>query len=299
VRLVTRTARLFYLDKKELLMSPRVRNALVAAAAVLLLLFVLPWSRRTLRTPANLRPLTTVQLEAPEDAVIAESLVELGDRVQAGQPLFRLVSPAADEETARLSSERARLQGETGRARQEAQAGKVFALERQSGSVDAAIESGQAREDRLTVRSPIAGRVLTPYLRDLVGRNVPAGTVLAEIGAVDQLRAELAVTERLLDDLEPKAPVSALFKGRLAPARGTVVSISPATLAAPSTARDGAEPAAPREHPDQFVALTVFENQDGSLIPGMVGYAKIYGRRASYLARTWRVVKRWVQSVAW
>ncbi len=299
VRLVTRTTHLFYLDKKELLMSPRVRNGLLVVAAVLLLLFVLPWSRRTMRTPASLKPLTTVRLEAPEDAVVAESLVELGDRVQAGQPLFRLVSPAAEEETARLSSERSRLQGETGRAREGAEAGKVFTLERQSGSVQAAIESGQAREDRLTVRSPISGRVLTPYLRDLVGRSVPAGTVLAEIGRVDQLRAELAVTERLLDDLEPKAPVRALFKGRLAPANGMVVSISPATLAAPATSRDGSEPAAPHEHPEQFVALTVFENQDGSLIPGMVGYAKIYGRRASYLARSWRVLKRWVQSVAW
>ena len=299
VRLVTRTARLFYLDKKELLMSPRVRNGLLAAAAVLLLLLVLPWSRRTLRAPATLKPLTTVRLEAPEDAVVAESLVEMGDRVEAGQPLFRLVSPAADEETARLSVERARLHGEAGRAREDAQADKVYQVERQSGSVEAALESGQAREERLTVRSPIAGRVLTPYLRDLAGRSVPAGTLLAEVGQIDRLRAELPVTERLLDDLEPEAPVSALFRGRLSPARGNVVSISPATLDVPATSRNGAEPAAPRERPEQFVALTVFENPDGSLIPGMVGRAKIYGRRASYAARTWRVLKRWVQSVAW
>jgi putative peptide zinc metalloprotease protein len=299
VRLVTRTTHLFYLDKKELLMSPRNRTGLVAAAAVLALLFFLPWSRRTLRAPAQLKPMATVRLEAPEDAVVAQALVQEGDRVAAGQPIFRLVSPALAEETSRLTSERERLDGQAGQARQEAEAGRVFQSERQSGSVAAALTSGRARQGRLVVRSPIAGRVLTPYLRDLEGRSVPAGTLLAEVGEVDRLRAELEVTERLLDDLEPKDAVTALFRGRLAPAHGTVASISPATLANPSTARSREDPAAPHEHPEQFVALTTFDNPDGSLLPGMVGYAKIYGRRASYAARTWRVVKRWVQSVAW
>ncbi len=299
VRLTTRTAHLFYLDKKELLMSRRVRTTLIAAAAVLLLAFVVPWSRRTLGAPATLKPLTTVRLEAPEDGVVAKVLVDVGDRVEAGQPLLRLVSPAVTEETARLSLERTRLLGVAGRARQEAQAGRVFQSERRSGSIDAALESGQAREKRLTVTSPISGQVLTPYLHDLEGRSVPAGTLLAEIGEVGRLRAELPVTERLLDDVVPKAPVTALFRGRLRPARGEVVSVSPATLESPSTARADADPAAPRARPEQFVALAVFENPEGKLIPGMIGNAKIYGRRASYAARTWRVIKRWVQSVAW
>jgi putative peptide zinc metalloprotease protein len=299
VRLVTRTAHLFYLDKKELLMSPRVRTALVAAAALLALLVLLPLSRRTLRAPATLKPMVSVRLEAPEDAVVAQALVGEGDRVEAGQPILRLVSPAAAEETARLTSERDRILGEASRARQEASAGRVFRSESQGGSVAAALRSGQAREELLVVRSPIAGRVLTPRLQDLEGRSVPAGTLLAEVGEVGRLRAELPVTERLLDDLQPKDPVRAVFRGRLAPAHGIVESISSATLASPATATAGVEPAAPVEHPEQFVAVTVFENPDGSLRPGMVGYAKIYGRRASYAARAWRILKRWVQSVAW
>ncbi len=299
VRLVTRTAHLFYLDKKELLMSPRVRTVLVAAAAVLALLAFLPWSRRTLRAPATLSPIVSVRLEAPEDAVVARALVGEGDRVKAGQPILRLISPAAAEETLRLTAERGRLAGEASRARQEASAGQVFRYESRGGSVEAALRSGQAREDRLVVRSPIAGRVLTHRLQDLEGRSVPAGTLLVEVGEVDRLRADLPVTERLLDDLEPQDTVTAVFRGRLAPAHGTVASISPATLASPDTARAGTEPAAPREHPEQFVAITVFENSDGSLRPGMVGYAKIHGRRASYAARAWRILKRWVQSIAW
>ena len=299
VRLVTRTAHLFYLDKKELLMSPRVRNVLIAAAAVLALLFLLPWSRRTLRAPATLYPYVSVRLEAPEDAVVAQALVAEGDRVEAGQPVMRLVSPAVAEETLRLTAERSRLTGEASRARQEASARQVFQSESRGGSVEAALRSGQAREDRLLVRSPIAGRVLTARLQDLEGRSVPAGTVLVEVGEVDKLRADLPVTERLLDDLEPKDKVTALFHGRLAPAHGIVASISPATLASPVTASAASEPLAPKEQPEQFTATTVFDNPDGSLRPGMVGYAKIHGRRASYASRTWRILKRWVQSIAW
>ncbi len=299
VRLVTRTARLFYLDKKELLMSPRTRSVLLASAGILALLLLLPLGRRTLRAPATLKPMVSVRLEAPEDAVVAETFVNVGDRVRKGQPLLRLVSPQADEETARLEAERGRLIGQASRARQEAAPARVFRSESEGGSVAAAIRSGQAREAQLVVRSPIAGRVLTRRLEDLVGRSMPAGALLLEVGEVDRLRAELPVTERLLDDLQPHDPVTALFRGRMAPAHGTVAWISPATLDSPATASAGVEPAVPGEHPEQFVALAVFENADGSLRPGMVGYAKIYGRRASYASRAWRVVKRWVQSVAW
>jgi multidrug efflux pump subunit AcrA (membrane-fusion protein) len=299
VRLVTRTARLFYLDKKELLMSPRSRKVVLAAAGVLALLLFVPWTRRTLATTATLKPFATVRLEAPEDAVVAEVLVREGDRIEEGQPVFRLVSPAAVESEARLRSERARLRGEEGRGRQAAQADGVFRSEQRGASIDAAIRSGATREERLVVRSPIAGRVLTPYVQNLAGQSMPAGSLLAEIGDERKLTAELSVSERLLDDLEPGAPVSALLRGRLAPARGRLARISPATLAQPRTASAGNDPAAPAVRPERFVALAVFENSDGRLLPGMTGRAKIYGRRASYAARSWRVLKRWVQSVVW
>ncbi len=299
VRLITRTARLVYLDKKELLMLARIRRPVLAAGIVVALILVVPWSRRTLRAPALLRPLQTVRLEAPEDAIVAQALVHEGDQVVKGQPVFRLVSPAAVEEVARLASEGEHWRHEASRGRQTAEAGKVFESEQHGASLEAALKSGQAREERLIVRSPTAGRILSPYLEHLEGRSVPAGTVLAEVGDDRRMTAELAVSERLLDDLERGAPVSALFRGRLAAVRGAVASISSATVAAPQTAGTGSDPAAPAIRPERFIAFAVFENPDGRLLAGMEGSAKIYGRRASYVARIWRVIKRWFQSVVW
>ncbi len=299
VRLVTRTGHLFYLDKKELLMSHRIRAALFAGAAVLALLFFLPWSRRTLRSPALLRPTVTIRLEAPEDGVVTRALAQEGDRVTAGQPVFQLVSAAASEATKRLTSERERATRDASLARQAAEPARVFASETRGVSLDAALKNGRAREERLLVKSPSTGHLLTPYVRDLEGRSVPAGTLLAEVGEDRRMAADLTVSERLLEDLVPNAPVTALFLGHPRPVHGTIVSIAPAALAQPKTAAANADPSAPQEQPERFVALAVFDNEDGSLYAGMHGYAKIYGRRASYAARAWRVLKRWVQSVAW
>ena len=87
-----------------------------------------------------------------------------------------------------------------------------------------------------------------------------------------------------------RASVSALFRDIPGRSKGTVVSIAPATLAQPATASAGTDPAAPRLHPDQFVAVAVFDNADGSLSPGMAGKAKIQGRRVASSRGAWRVL---------
>jgi putative peptide zinc metalloprotease protein len=299
VRLLTRTLRLLYLDKKEFIMSAKFRRPLLAAGVVLAVLLFAPWSRRKLDAPATLRPVRAVRLEAPEDAVVARVLAKEGERVEAGQPVLQLTSPESAEERVRLASERERMRAELARGREEAEASRVFQSEARGASIDAALRSGRAREERLIVRSPIAGRVLTPRLGDLEGRAVLDGTLLAEVGADRTLAADLAVSERLFDDLEPNAPVSALFRGHPAPVRGRIVSLAPAALTQPATASTSADPAAPHERPEQFAAVAVFDNADGSLVVGMTGNAKILGRRASYAARAWRILKRWAQSTIW
>ena len=299
MRLLTRTLRLVYLDKKEFLMSAKFRRPLIVIGVVLALLLFIPYGHRTLSAPATLRPLTAARLEAPEDAVVARVLVQEGDRVEAGQPVLQLVSPQSAEERVRLASERERIRAELARGREGAEASRVFESETRGASIDAAQRRGRAREELLIVRSPIAGRVLTPRLGDIEGRAVIEGSLLAEIGADKRLAADLAVSERLFDDLEPNATVAALFRGHPAPVRGRIVSLAPAALTQPATASSASDPAAPQARPEQFAAVAVFENADGSLVAGMAGNAKILGRRASYASRVWRVVKRWAQSTIW
>jgi biotin carboxyl carrier protein len=300
VRLVTRTGKLFYLDKKDFIMSPRNRRPLIAAAALLLLLLLTPWLRRTIRASVVLHPMTQVHLQAPENAILTRVLANEGDLVAAGQPIFQLHSIAADAEDAGHRAQRVRYEREAGGARVGSSAASTFEAERRQASAASALEGDAARRELLTVRSPIAGRILTPRMADLLGSAVEKGALLAEVGDCRQMRADLEVSERRLDDLRAGQAVSAMLPGRpLATVRGRVVSISSATLEQPVTASAGLDPVLPSQRPDKFVAVAVFSNEDGSLRPGMVGKAKVYSERSSPLGIVFRVLRRWVQTIAW
>lgn len=300
VRLVVRTGRLFYLDKKDLLMSARSRRPLLYAALLLLVLLLVPWTHRKVRTDILLRPATLVRLQAPEDAVVAEVLVGEGDAVAAGQPVLRLESPQATAQGLELQAERGRLEKRASQARAESLAAGVYAAERRGAWVDSALRSDAARQGRLLLRSPIAGTVLTRRLGDLAGTFVAAGTTLAEVGDCRRLQADLGFSERWLDDVRPGAEVAAMLPGRpLHPAHGRVVKISAATLAQPATPTSSAMPPGPGTRPDRFVARAEFDNADRSLRPGMAGRARIYGPRASPFSNVWRVLRRWLQTVVW
>jgi putative peptide zinc metalloprotease protein len=299
VRLFTRTARLVYLDKRDLLMAPRTRPALIAAGAVLLAILAIPWMHRTVAAPIRLDAVARVSVESPEDSIVTEVLVREGEAVHAGQPLFRLASPAADADHAADGAMRARFEARARNARQASSAADTMTAERLERSAQSAMDAAAARRERLTVLSPIDGRVLTPRLEDLLGRSVPAGTALTEVGDTRALRADIAVSERRLDDLAPGERVTAQIPGRpFATAHGTVRTVSSATADQPATAANG-NLAPPGEFPDKFVAVAVFDNADGSLLPGMTGNAKIYSKRTSPLASVARVLRRWLQTVFW
>lgn len=300
VRLVTRTARLFYLDKKELLMSRRSRVPLAVAAGAFALLFFIPWTRRAVSAQGVLRPASVARIEAPEDVRVDRVLVTEGDQVEEGAEIFHLASPAAEAGLAHFTAESERLLKAANAGRDAGTAGVVFESERRASAAHEGLLSEDARERRLAARSPISGRILTPRLPDLQGRYVAAGGLLAEVGDTSRLVAELPVSERLFEDLWVGAEVRALLGQRpLRPVHGEIKRISSATLDQPRTVAGLSEPAAPSAHPDRFVVVAVFDNPGAELRPGDIVSAKIYSRRASYAARAWRVLRHWLRTVVW
>lgn len=300
VNAVVRVAKLFYLDKKELLMSRRTNPPILLAAAALLLVAAVPWSRRSIESRIRLQPARTVQLQAPEEAVVAEVNAREGDLLREKDVVFVLASPRVESRAAAFASVSARLSKEAEGLRGAGDARGTFRAESERTAADAGLRSEEAARDRLSLRSPAAGTLLTPRVQDLLGRHVRGGTVLAEVGDCRTLRAEIHVTERLLTDLAVGAEVWAHLAARPSKVvRGHLVSIAPATL---SVARSGAhekEGLRPPERPEQFVAVAEFDNAAGLLLPRMSGVAKIYGNRASYLSRAFRIFRRWVQTIVW
>lgn len=298
VRLVVRISRLFYLDKKELLMSPRARAPLLAAAGALVLLLVLPWYPRTIRMSAVLEPVRSARLQAPEDGVVREVLAHEGDLLRTGQAILRLGSPAV--ETSHLADE-ARLAGATGnagRSRSAGAAGEAFLAERHETAAAAGLSSDAARTASLELTSPFEGRLLTARPDDLRGRWVPAGTPLVDVGETTRLAATFPVSERLLRDLAIGETVSLHLVARpFGALRGTIVSIAPASR--PAGGAEAPEALRPSEMPGRIVVRALFENPDGNLRPGMSGFAKLRGSRVSLAAEAGRVLYRWLRSVFW
>jgi len=299
VNAVWRVFRLFTLDKKELLMSKRMRVPLLAAAAAILLVLVIPWSHRSIRSEVLLQPGRTLKIQAPEDGVVTSVKVHEGDAVKEGDVLFVLSSLPVDTRIAALSAESGRLTGEAGRLRTVGDQRGAFRDEAGKNAVDVELAGERAMRDRLAVRSPAAGTVLTPRPGDLEGRFVRAGTALADIGDCRTLTAAIPVTERLLTDLAPGQEVSVQLRGRPFPIlRGWIASIAPAgeTAAEPASPGDSLRPS---ERPGRFVAIAAFDNPDGSLLPNSSGTARIDTARASLLSRGTRMLYRWVRTIVW
>jgi putative peptide zinc metalloprotease protein len=303
VRLVLNTGRLVYLDKKEFLMSRAARPRLAALAAVLLLLLFVPFSRETLTTDGVLAPAARLRVEAPEDGRVEAVLARESDAVREGDVLVRMSSPAAAAAAAGFAGDRERSAGAARAARAEGAggaAGDVYRDERKAESATVALDGARVRLERLAVRSPLSGRVLTPRVEDLEHRFVSKGTMLLEVGDCRELVAALPVSERLHDDLSSGASVTAYVRQRpLEAIHGTVRRIAPATAGQPRTAAEGVEPPLPGEVPDRFVALAFFPNPDETLRPGSAVRAKIAGPRRSYAARSLRVLGRWLRTAFW
>ena len=299
VNAVWRVFRLFTLDKKELLMSKRMRVPLLSAAAAILLAMAIPWSHRSIRSEILLVPGRTLKLQAPGDGIVASVKVREGDAVREGDVVLVLSSLPVDTRIAALSAESERLTGEAGRLRTAGDARGAFRDQAGKTAVDVELAGERALRDRLAVRSPVAGTVLTRRLGDLEGRFVRAGTVLADIGDCRTLTAAIPVTERLLTDLAPGQAVSVQLRGRPFPIlRGRITSIAPAAEAAAGPALPG-DLLRPSERPGRFVAIAAFDNPDGRLLPSSSGTARIDTARASLLARGARVLYRWVRTIVW
>lgn len=300
VRAFLQGVRLVYLDKKELLMSQRARKSLVGGAVALGLLLVVPWAPWRLETPARLEPWTEVLLEAPDGGTVLDVRAREGDRVEKGQVVALLDSPAVSAGLARAAAEREGFERQTSREREAADPGAVFHAQSRETAAAATVAWESARLDRLSVRSPISGTVLTHRTEDLAGRFLPAGATIARIGDCTRLRAEIPVSERLVSYLRPGAPVSMQLAARPGSIlRGSIAQIGAAARDLPATPDGKDQTLHPGEMPERFVAVAVFDNANGSGLPGMTGRAKIWLGRPSLLWRTWRVLRHWLQTIVW
>ncbi len=119
----------------------------------------------------------------------------------------------------------------------------------------------------LEVRSPSAGVVVTPKLKEKVGQEVSKGDPIAKVFDLRHVEAEIIVSEKDIADVQVGQPVE--IKARAYPARtfyGTVNSIAPVTNDANGLRAD-----------KTIIVRANLDNSGLALKIGMSGEAKVIG----------------------
>ena len=179
----------------------------------------------------------------------------------------------------------------------EALRGTVASLETQCNHL-----AGQLR--LMDVLSPAAGVVTTPsrQLRSMRHQLVPKGALIAKVQNLQNITAEIAVSEKEIADVRPgqfvalkvRAFPEKVFAGKVAEIATT--ASGDAASGAGSDLSKIAAPAEAAKSPNTILVTTEIDNSAGLLKPGMSGMAKIHcGKRrivdliTRRLSRTFRV----------
>ncbi len=170
--------------RHRLLRQPRTRWTL-AVLAGLLLVVVVPW-RPSLSMPAMLEAARFQEVFPPEPARVLAIAVRPGDRIEAGQVLFRLESPSLAQELAQAERQLAMVQAQDARkAGSETDLRDSPILAQKAQQLHARLQALRERQAQLEVRAPVAGRA--SRIQDLqagqwVSRDEPLVSVRSDEG---------------------------------------------------------------------------------------------------------------------
>jgi len=275
--------------KRRLAAMPRRRllSRVVLPAALLVGFLSFPWAERIGPRDTRLLPADRMPVRATVDGLLAEVLVDEGDRVNQGQVIaslrdddirMQLTRTRAELIAADRSAAAARARGDEAEARLAEISAKelsqmVSLLEQQLG--------------RTRLRAPVDGVVLTLRPYEKLGEWLDAGETFVVLGRTDRLEIEAWVAERDIQRVRIDQDVR--LKVMAQPGHTFVGQVT-AIAAQADSAIDG-EPTVP--------VRAEVENSAGLLRPGLDARAKIVGARLPVGYLLLRPLVRWTRMNIW
>jgi multidrug efflux pump subunit AcrA (membrane-fusion protein) len=251
---------------------------LLALATLLLLLAVAPWP---IRVDGTFRAggLSELALTAPHEGVLARIYADEGTLVPAGAPVVAIWNPELQRRALELRrlADSLTLREQQARGRGAAAEARFVEAERLRRAAELA--SLEARLGALTLRAPVAARVATPRLGEMVGRRIEAGdTAVLLLGGPDSLRLSIALERAGATLVRPDMPVELFpFTNPGAGARARVAGVS-------AVATGGAGPGE--------ITVWAIVPFGSAFRPGGTGEARIAVRRSSVLGAVWWAVRK-------
>lgn len=261
------------------------RPLLAAAALLLVAALFIPFPHR-LSAPLTLVPESRRVVTAPFDGILAESKVERGERVTAGQLLVRLEDRELRLEHERLLAEAERVgrERDVALAAGKAAEAELKRLEAERARLTAEVIAERLR--RVEVTSPIDGVVTTDELDRAVGAPVQAGDPLFEVAPLDAMTVEIALPAREIGYLG-EAPLAELH---LEAFPDWSLSLPVERVSPKATLREGE---------NVFLLEVTLDNADGRLLPGLRGEAVMeVGEEPLWwllFHAPWERVERWLR----
>ncbi len=239
-----------------------IAKTVTAGLVVLALFLSLAKGDYEVTAPAHLEGRVLRAAVAPVDGFLAKALVRAGETVETGQLLAELDDRDLIKERQRLESRIAQVRGKQRDAMAAHKRADVAILSAELRQAHAELALVEARLERLSIRAPFAGLVVSGDLSQKLGAPVERGETLFEIAPAGDYRVVVDADERDIDDLRIG------LRGRLSltalPAREWPIEL---TLLTPvATARDGR---------NFFRVEARLDETADFLRPGMEGVARI------------------------
>ncbi len=229
--------------------------------------------------PFLVRTGALAQLPAPFDSYIESLDARVGDVVTAGQPLLQLDARDLRVSEAEAEADLRRFQAEADQAVSEQRLGEMRVAQERTAQARAALEMTRLRLSQVKVSAPFDGVIVHGDLRERIGSPVKRGEVLFKVSRINELYAELKVSERDIHEV-------------LAGAHGELAFTSRPDLGFPIRV-ERVEPSALAESEGNIFLVRADFAESGTAWwrPGMSGLAKVdVGRRSILWVVTHRAI---------
>ncbi len=280
IRLLVNFVKLVYLDKKDRVRAWLGSHPVILAGTAVAAFLLLPIWHQSTSGNFILEPAKRAVVHSVVPGLLEDIYAREGTPVSAGQPLATLRNMPLQSDLAEAQSQFVVAADRATSAALHYENYGAAAQEKQSS----AAKSDQLRlkAANLKIVSPIAGVVLTPQLQERVGSYLSEGTDLLEIADLNMLRARIYVSEYDMYKVQEGAPAKLRVEGIVHTWNTRATAISPVAQESDPTLMDATK--FKGLHPPQFYLVELLvSGADGRLRPGMIGVARIYGRRISLL----------------
>jgi multidrug resistance efflux pump len=223
---------------------------------------------------------------APFDGFVAEAPARAGDRVAQGDLLATLDDREIRLERSRWASQLEQVTKQYRQAMAERNAAEVRIYSAQMEQARAQLSLVEDQLDKMVLRAPFAGIVVTGDLSQQLGAPVQRGQLLYEVAPLEEYRVALQVDERDVDEIAVGQRGSLIFSAFPAePLAFTVLQITPV-----STAGEGR---------NTFRVEASLDETPADLQPGMEGVGKIEIDRRRLIWIWTHDVVDWLRLTLW